>query len=572
MDNRTDLNFLFRTLKRRKKYLILPFVIIYITIAAITFLLPPVYRSDATILIEAQNVPERYVHTTVTGYVEERLQTISQVVLSRVSLEGIIERLGLYQEEIAETPIEELVQKMRRDIVLEPIHASIVHPQSGRATTATVAFSISYKGRDPEKVAEVTSELVELFLAENLRNREQKTRRAVEFLEAQAKEVRSQIYEKEKAIAEFKQSNLTALPELVNMNMQMAERLEKDIQINEEQLRTLQNRKVYLEGQLATIDPGLYGIDTHGQRLLSPSLELQSLRREYASMRAHLSEDHPDVRRIKSRLSSMEQTYGSGESLPEVYRILNAREERLEELKQRYAEAHPDVVALNREIASLKERAETLEKKGAARTIVEQQPENPAYINIKTQITSTDMEIERFRTTNAQLSARLEDYRRRLELTPGVEQEFRLLKLDYDNAQQKYVETMSRLQSAREAMVLEESDLAEKMTLISPATIPETPYSPNRLLLLFVGLVVAFGGSVGVTTLSELMDNAVHGVEDLEHLTSKPILAGIPYLTTRKERSKKRRRKMLFVALPILGLAIIFAVIHYYITPLSFLF
>jgi polysaccharide biosynthesis transport protein len=564
-----DMKEVMRILKRRKYSLLIPFMVIFLSVATVSMLLPSIYKSSATILIEAQNIPDNFVTSTVTGYVEERLQTITQVVLSRVRLQELIDQLDLYREMRGEVPMEEVVTKMRRDIQVESIKAEVINPKSGRTTAATVAFNISYRGKNPQEVARVTSELSSLFLQENLKNREQKTRRAVEFLEEQANSLRVQIQEKEQSIADFKRKHLTALPELVNLNMQTAERLDKDIASHEEQLRTLQNRKVYLEGQLATIDPGLYGVDSRGQRMSSPSVELETLRREYVSMRATLSENHPDVQRIMSRIEALEQTYGSGTNIAAIHQLVGLREDELEQLQKRYSEAHPDVVSLKKEIATLNQQAEALEKKGSVRAVIERQPDNPAYINIRTQLASTEMDIEETKRSIAVLKARYEDYRRRLEQTPGVEHEFRILRLDYDNTQEKYKETITRLQGAREAMVLEESDMAEKMTLISPATVPETPDSPNRLALVLVGLVLSLGGGIAFGSLAEFLDRSVYSDREFSELSSVPILAGIPYLNTRREQGAGRRRKILYAFLIAAAVLVLLLGVHLFVEPLD---
>jgi polysaccharide biosynthesis transport protein len=444
-----------------------------------------------------------------------------------------------------------------------------VNPRSGRATTATVAFNISYKGKDPEQVARVTGEITSLFLQENTQNREQKARRAVDFLEGQARELRAQIQAKEQAIAEFRRRHLGTMPEMINMNMQTAERLDKDIAILEEQLRTFQNRAVYLQGQLATIDPGLYGTDSRGQRMTSPSAELEALRREYVSMRATYSENHPDVQRIKSRIEAMEETYGSGANVSAIHQLANAKEDELEQLRKRYSDAHPDVVALKKEIASLRQQASAQENRGNIRRVVERQPENPAYINIKTQIASTEMDIAETKKSIAKLKLMHEEYRTRLEQTPGVEQEFRILRLDYDNTQEKYRETISRLQAAKEAMVLEETHMAEKMTLISPATVPQTPDSPNRVALVMVGLVLALGGGVAFGSMAEFMDRTVHTREDMGGVSSVMVLGGIPYLKTQRERRSTRKRRASVAMAVVLGVMLIVVTVHLFVYPLD---
>jgi polysaccharide biosynthesis transport protein len=150
-----------------------------------------------------------------------------------------------------------------------------------------------------------------------------------------------------------------------------------------------------------------------------------------------------------------------------------------------------------------------------------------------------------------------------------VEHEFRILRLDYDNTQEKYKETITRLQGAREAMVLEESDMAEKMTLISPATVPETPDSPNRLALVLVGLVLSLGGGIAFGSLAEFLDRSVYSDREFSELSSVPILAGIPYLNTRREQGAGRRRKILYAFLIAAAVLVLLLGVHLFVEPLD---
>ena len=102
-------------LKRRKWSLILPMVFVFLAAAAVALLLPPVYKSTATILIEQQEIPSEFVMATVTSYAEQRLQSINQRIMSSTRLLDVINRFGLYQDLRDKWSTEEIVAKMRAD-------------------------------------------------------------------------------------------------------------------------------------------------------------------------------------------------------------------------------------------------------------------------------------------------------------------------------------------------------------------------------------------------------------------------------------------------------------------------
>ena len=107
--------------KRRKWSFILPAAIVFVVATIVAFALPSIYKSTSTILIEEQDIPAEFVMASVTSYAEQRLQSIHQRIVSYTKLFEIINRFNLYPDLKKRRTTEEIVEKMREDIVLEPI-------------------------------------------------------------------------------------------------------------------------------------------------------------------------------------------------------------------------------------------------------------------------------------------------------------------------------------------------------------------------------------------------------------------------------------------------------------------
>jgi uncharacterized protein involved in exopolysaccharide biosynthesis len=228
--------------KRRKWSLVLPTFMISLIAAMVALALPPIYTSRATILIEEQEIPQDYVMTTVTSFAEQRLQTITQRIMSHTKLLEIIERFGLYSDLRKKRTNEEVVTKMRKDIALETISAEVVDRRTGRPTTATIAFTLAYEGKNPRTVQRVANTLMSLYLEENLRVRERQAEGASEFLENEMEDLQARVAELEAEIAAFKKEHLNELPELLEVNLQGLERTERDIERLKDRLGTLKER------------------------------------------------------------------------------------------------------------------------------------------------------------------------------------------------------------------------------------------------------------------------------------------------------------------------------------------
>jgi uncharacterized protein involved in exopolysaccharide biosynthesis len=315
----------------------------------------------------------------------------------------------------------------------------------------------------------------------------------------------------------------------------------------------------------------MYTVTMDGRRVMTPKEELETLRSQYLNLSSTLSEQHPDVINLKNRLDALESEVSTRKRLRELYRELQEKENDLAQLSKTYSDSYPDVIVLKKQVAALREEVKVLSEKQTVLKTENEKPENPTYINLQTQITSTQMEIDKSQKELEVLKGRYEEYQNRVENTPRVEQESRALQRDYTNAQAKYQETMNRLMAAREAKGLEESRMAEKLTIIDPPILPEKPDRPNRLALLLVGLVLAVGSGVGFGSLTEYMDRSVRSPDTLAEIAGHPVLAVIPYLETPADRSRTLRRRFAVAGSSFGLMAIALVAVHYLYGPLDLL-
>ena len=158
-------------IRRRKKAFIISFLLIFMIGVSIALALPPIYTSEAMIRIEDQEIPENFVQSTITDYAEERIEKISQEILSRPKLLEIIDKFDLYPDIRDKKSPTELVKKMRKDIESKNHCGTDGKARGGKPMTATVAFTLSYDGKDPVKVQKVADTLSNLYLEEDIKTR-----------------------------------------------------------------------------------------------------------------------------------------------------------------------------------------------------------------------------------------------------------------------------------------------------------------------------------------------------------------------------------------------------------------
>ena len=548
---------------RRRRGLIALVAGIILLLGLITaFVWPPTYQASATILIEEQEIPIELIQSTVTSYAAQRIQVISQRVMSRTNLLEVIEKYDLYERDRRLKTIEEVLLDMREDINLDMINAEVMDPRTGRPTAATIAFTLGYKSESPQQALKVANELTTLYLDENLKSRTEKAAETYDFLTIESERLREEIARLEKELAEFKNRNINTLPELRDLNAQILERTEREIVDLDTQIRGLEERKIYLGGQLALIEP--YGSGD----VMSPSARLEALRTEYIRLASRYSPDHPDVTRIKREIRALEKDTGQGASIDDLHAQLRQLREQLASAQESYTQDHPDVKTLQRQVANLEtEIRELSANPDAGRPVAT--PDNPAYINLDTQLAAADSEIRSLRTKRAQLVDKVARYEERLVQTPKSEQEYRAIARDLENSSRRYQEIRAKQMTAEVAQEMEKERKGEKFTLIDPAILPEEPISPNRPAIIFLSLVLAMGAGLGSAAVRESLDQAVRGAKGLAGIIQMAPLAVIPYLSSDAETKSGKRRRYLVLVSIIAVIALALTLVHWFVSPLD---
>ena len=555
--------------KRRKKQFIVPAVIIFLVATAIAFLLPAVYRSSATILIEQQEIPQDLVRTTSTSYADQRIQITSQRVMTSTNLMSIIGKFNLYPDELEKYTREEVLDEMRADIGMEPKVAGVVDPRTGRPSAATIAFQLSFKHSNPELAQKVANELVSLYLNENLRNRTEKTAETSYFLSEELKRLGDEVSKLEQELATFKEANVDTLPELVGFNKQLMQRTESEVTEIDRLIQDIKERKIYLESQLTQLEPNATLFSASGQPIMGKESRLKSLQSSYISLSARYSAEHPDVIKMKNEISALEQEIGKKDTKGELQLQLKKLETDYVILSKKYASDHPDVKKLSQAMDQLKKEINVVKDDTYQKIVTE--PDNPAYIQFMARLDTSDAELESLKKKKEMLGKRLDEYESRVINSPKVEQSYRAITRDYQNTMKKYQEIKGKHMEATIAEELEKERKGERFTLIEPPVLPEIPTSPNRIMIVMLGFILAVGIGLGVVVMFESVDSSIRGVKSLERVFGVAPLATIPYIPTTEELTESKSNLPIIKYLVVTISSFIAAVVavHFLYKPLD---
>jgi len=483
--------------RRRKWLIVVPFLLITLVTVLASVKLPNQYRSETLILVVPQRVPESYVKSTVTSRIEDRLQSISQQILSRSRLERIIQDFDLYVAERRTGIMEDIVEQMRQSIDVQLVRGD--------------AFRVSFTGKEPRTVMKVTERLASLFIEENLRDRAVLAEDSYEFIETQLEDARRRLVEREKTLEAYRRKYAGELPTQLDSNLQLIQTTRAQVQALDDSMARDRDRRLALQRLIA--DASLPDSTSGAPAQRSPVQQLAAARESLRQLELRLTPEHPDVVRAKRAIARLEASVDtdSAAAAAAPAPVPRADAARGNQLKEVTAELEQ----LDRRLAK-KENDEKL------------------------------------------LRAAIERYQARVEATPTRESEMLELSRDYDTLQKTYTSLLSKKEDSKLAANLERRQIGEQFKILDPARVAERPFSPNRTRMNLLGALFGLGVGIGLAALLELNDSTLKTDEDVVQALALPVLAMVPLMVTPDdERIAKRWRAILFASTCALAFALI---------------
>jgi polysaccharide chain length determinant protein (PEP-CTERM system associated) len=461
-----------------------------------------------------QRVPESYVQSTVTTKIEDRLQSITQQIMSRTRLERIITDLDLYKRQRQNGIMQDIVEGMRGDINVQTVRGD--------------AFRVSFAYDNARTAQKVTERLAGLFIEENLRDRQVLAQGTNQFLESQLEEARQRLQEQEKKLEDYRRAHTGQLPTQLESNLSVIQNTQMQVQSVVDSLNRDKDRKLVLERMLAdaqadamaataSVPPAVASGDPQALAGASYAQQLEAARQQLQAMQLRLKPEHPDIIRMNRVIKGLEA---------------KAAQEALESpVSAGPTSAKPkspaDAVRENK-IRDLKLEIETLDR----------------------QILAKQREEQRLRGVTA-------DYQSRVEATPTRESELTNLMRDYETVKGLYQSLLAKFENSKVAANLEERQIGEQFRVLDPANLPPRPYSPNRQLIVGGAAVAGLALGIGIVALLVFRDQSLRTEEDVILTLSLPVLALIPVMETAAERQRARRRKWLLSSATAVGILLL---------------
>jgi polysaccharide biosynthesis transport protein len=479
---------------RRRWTIVLPLFLCWVAVWGVSWFLPSTYTSEALILVEQQKIPEQYVVPNVTETLQDRLQSMTEQILSRTRLQSTIDRYQLYKMAKVDRAFSagDPVSTMRKDIKIEPVNSS-VHP--GELT----AFKISYSSGSPLLAEQVNNDLTSLFIEEDLKSQQQLSEGTTAFLQSQLADAKAKLEEQEGKVRAFKARHFGDLPSQSETNISILSGLQNQLQSTDQALDGARQQKLYLDSllqQYQTAHASLGTPDSPNQSLVELTKELDVLQAQLADARVRLTDEHPDVVALKEKI---------------------ARTEKLKKDLEAQIISHQNTT----KTANAIDPVVTADvARGAATPMMQ----------VQSQLKAVGLEIQNYEQHAKDLETQIASYRARLNMTPQTEQELAEVSRGYEESKANYNSLLQKQNQSELATSLQEREQGQQFRVLDPPSLPRRPSAPNRLLLSAGGLLSGAVLGLGLAVFLEIKNEVVRKEQDLEGLIPTHVLVGIPHL------------------------------------------
>jgi uncharacterized protein involved in exopolysaccharide biosynthesis len=516
-------------------YIALPILIIA---GGLAVGLPDIYRSVAEVQVNVEGQAIGTVDTIqLTTFADQYVGTLQRNVLSRKNMLSWAKEFQVFPN-LPDATDSDLVREMSTNIRVNLVTTGVLEPRSGRELELITGFTASFGHRNPEMAHKVAERLAQAFLEEDRKIGLEQSVPVLSFLQQQMNTKLAEISQLESELATFKEQNPGRLPDMMALNMSVLDRYERELESIEQEIRNLQEERIYRQRQLdETISSS------------AVASQLADLQREYVEMLSKYGSDHPDLIRMRRQIESLSD---GGTLTAETAEIASLQAE-LAELSQRYSDEHPDVVRLRRQIDQLRSEQQN------ALSGLSPTPENdPRYLNLKADINANDVRLRGLRSRQAEIRSKINETETKIAQMPQVERQLMALERDLDSAREAY-NKLRQDADETQGLIDVERELGARLTLVREPWVPESPASPHRLAIIIIGLFLALslGGMSAIA--AEGLDSTIRGSRDIQSLLhAKPIVA-IPVVQNSVVRAERRKRIVLITGSFLVLITIVFS-------------
>jgi uncharacterized protein involved in exopolysaccharide biosynthesis len=514
-----DFDYYGKLFVRRLPYLLVLLALgsaIGVTLARV---LPPVYRAQAVLVVESQQIPDELAASTVEVAMTEQLQIIEQRITTRDALIEMANRLGVYAADAADG------RQMDADDIVTDMRARFDIATTGgtqpRGTAQATIVRVSFEAPTASLSAAVTNELVTRILSENVAIRTSVANETLEFFENEVARLDSELATRGATILQFQEANLNALPDSLDFRRSQQAAAQERLSQGEREAALLRDRRA----QLVTL------FETTGVVAEAPAPELSPAERQLTAAR---------------------------EELAAALSVLSPQNPRVRVLQAQ-------VDALAAQVAAEQAAPETDTGTDSAPT-----PEAEAAITAyEIQLSDIDGQLAFLADQKIQIEATMEALRLSIEATPSNAITLDTMQRDYENIRVQYDQAVANRARAQTGDIIEALAKGQRITVIEQAVPPRDPDRPNRLLIAVGGVALGLGLGLALIVLMEVLNTAIRRPADLQRKLDITAFATLPLIRTSRDLWRRRLILGSAFALIFIGVPAALWYVHTQIIPVD---
>lgn len=497
-------------IRRRAKVVLSVALVVALAGYWVAMALPNEYESSATVLVEPQAVDPDLVESGLAqADLNRRLHIMAAQILSRSRLSRIIDELGLYQEESNYLVRDEIVNMMRGSVSVSPVIPEMEQTASAlRRELKIDQFAIRFRDDDPVVARDVAQRLANDFIEEHIATRVRTSQKSVEFVEAELDRLATAIRQIESQVSDFKAANSGRLPEDLPANTRQLERLSMEAGDLRRDAATARSDEAFFRSQSATAremtGAGMERADT-------PEARVRMLELAMADFAARgFTDKHPDVVKTEAELEALKAQIAAGEETAESPGSFAAQSAEAEAERARLRRMHAE-----QELALMQERMETIQEVMAG--------------------------------------------------APAVAETLDAMEREYHHLFESFQDFSNRRLEASVQADLERRQLGEQFRVLEAAFLAPEPTSPNRPVIVIIGIIFGLAMGAGIGIVLEAADASIHDARQLQASFNLPVLVAIPEIWLESDRMRQRRSriKQAFAAVVLVAFALVGGAANY---------
>lgn len=504
-----DFKFYLAVFLRRLPYFLVIATFLSAIGITVAYVLPPVYRSQASILVEPPQISGDLAQTTVPVNPYEQAQIIRQRLLTRANLLELADRIGLYADQ-PEMTAGQIASDIRRRIEFIGFEPDVTRQ---RGVPGATIIGVAFEAPTPQHALAGANELVNLVLQENVRLRTDRAGDTADFFQAEVERLAQALERQSERISEFKTAHVESLPDSLQARRAQQQREQERLLALEREEATLRNQRATVQWVYQRSGRGTVGA------LSAEEEELRALQSQLIQLRAVYAPSSARIRMLETRIAALE-------GLVEEQRAARA-------IPNADGTAGQPMTELEAELAPIDARLDFIEQEKAL-----------------------------IQETLARLEQTIQETPQNEMILAGMERELQNLQTQYNNA-------VDRLGQAQVGERLEVMAKAERFSLIEEPSAPGGPVKPRRVLIAGAGVAGGLGLGFGFVVLLELLNRSIRRPSEISSKLGIQPFATIPYIRSPGERRWKRFLVVGLMLLVGIGLPALLFAIHTFHLPLD---